>query len=292
MPKFLERLAEPRPILLDGGTGTELAQRGLDTSSPIWSAMALLDAPHVLEQVHRDYLEAGAELLISNTFRTHRRSLAKVGLGDEAARLTGLAVSIAQKAVRASGQAAFVAGSMGPLEDSYTPFDQPHEEFLREHRELANNLVAAGVDLLIVETMNTVQEARAAAQAASETGLPFGVSFVCGADGRLLSGETLQAAVDAVAPFGPSFLSINCTPAPGMLTALQALRAATELPIGAYANAAHSEDFEHWEQAAAPEGYAQLAGEWLAYGAQLVGGCCETRPEHIRAIATHARMED
>src|SRR5690606_13183002 len=112
------RLAEPRPILLDGATGTELEHRGIDTGTPIWSALALLESPKLVEQVHRDYLEAGAEVIITNTFRTHRRNLEQIGLGEEAGRLTALAVGIAQAAVRASGKPAYVAGGIAPLEDS------------------------------------------------------------------------------------------------------------------------------------------------------------------------------
>ena len=84
---FLERLGDPRPILLDGATGTELNRRGVSTDLPLWSAAALLDAPAALRQVHRDYLLAGAEIVTANTFRTHRRSLARGGYGDSAAEL-------------------------------------------------------------------------------------------------------------------------------------------------------------------------------------------------------------
>jgi homocysteine S-methyltransferase len=286
MPDFLERLKVTGPILMDGATGTELERRGADTTSPIWSALALLDSPALLEQIHLDYLEAGAEMLIANTFRTQSRSLDKLGVGDQAAQLTALAVSIAQGAVRKSGKQAFVAGSMAPLEDSYTPYDQPYAQFLSEHGEIANNLASAGVDLLMIETMNTVKEAQAAAEAAQATGLPFGVSFVCDKQGKLISGEPLRAAVVAVSPFGPSFFSINCTPTPSLHIALSALRAATDLPIAAYGNAHHTEDFAHWGESEAthPEGYAHYAAEWLASDAKLIGGCCGTTPEHIAAI--------
>lgn len=286
MPDFLKRLQAKSPILMDGATGTELERRGADTSSPIWSALALLDSPALLKQIHLDYLEAGAEMLIANTFRTQRRTLDKLGMGDQAAQLTARAVSIAQSAVRKSGKQAFVAGSMAPLEDSYTPYDQPYAQFLAEHSEIANNLASAGVDLLMIETMNTVKEAQAAAEAAQATGLPFGVSFVCDKQGNLISGEPLSTAVDAVSPFGPSFLSINCTPTPSLHIALEALRAVTDLPIAVYGNADHTDDFEHWGESEAthPEGYAQHAAQWLTSDVQLIGGCCGTTPEHIAAI--------
>src|SRR4051812_31387044 len=96
---FLERLGDPRPILLDGATGTELNRRGASTNLPLWSAGALLHAPAVLRQIHRDYLLAGAEIVTANTFRTHRRSLARAGMGDSAASLTRLAVELARAAV-------------------------------------------------------------------------------------------------------------------------------------------------------------------------------------------------
>lgn len=287
MSSFLERLQRPEPIIVDGATGTELARRGLDTNTPIWSALALMEAPHIVEQVHADYLAAGAEVILTNSFRTHRRNLDRLGLGAEAARLTTLAVAIAQKAVRTGGRPAWVTGSMSPLEDSYSPeIIHTRETYLAEHREMAANLAAAGVDLLIAETMNTVAESAAAAEAASATGLPFGVSWVTADDGRLLSGEEIAEAVAAVAPFGPSFLAINCTPAPVIGKALQALRAASDLPLGVYANIGHTDTVDQWQHTHdfSPTEYSACAAEWLSQGVTLIGGCCNTTPEHITAL--------
>lgn len=290
MNRFLQRLADPRPILLDGATGTELQHRGIDTSTSIWSALALLEAPKLVEQVHRDYLDAGAEVIITNTFRTHRRNLEQVGLGDEAARLTTLAVAIAQAAVRASGKPAYVAGGIAPLEDSYTMAPLPREVYLREHGEIARTLAAAGVDLLLLETMKDIAETEAAAEAAAETarttGLPFGVSFICKLDGRLFSGESIADAARAIEPHGPAFIGINCTAAPSLHNALRELRAATRLPLSAYANPSETEDYINWDPTAAeqPEGYAEFARQWLADGAKLIGGCCGTTPEHIEKL--------
>ncbi len=296
MNRFLQRLADPRPILLDGATGTELQHRGIDTSTPIWSALALLEAPKLVEQVHRDYLEAGAEVIITNTFRTHRRNLEQIGLGDEAARLTTLAVGIAQAAVRsftlenaarspnpAAGRVAFVAGGIAPLEDSYTMAPLPREVYVQEHGEMARTLAAAGVDLLLLETMKDIAETEAAAAAAKSTGLPFGVSFICKLDGRLFSGESVADAAHAIEQHSPAFVGINCTAAPYLHNALRELRAATTLPLCAYANPSETEDYVNWDPTAAeqPEGYAEFARQWLADGAKIIGGCCGTTPEHI-----------
>jgi homocysteine S-methyltransferase len=298
LPTFRERLLDPRPILLDGATGTELNRRGVSTDLPLWSAAALLNAPAVLSQIHRDYLQAGAEVVTANTFRTHRRSLARGGHGDSAARLTRLAVELAQAAVAHDAGAAnggrarpaYVAGSMAPLEDCYSPeLVPPQAECEREHGEMAANLAAAGVDLILVETMNTIREARAAVEAAVATGLPVLASFVCRSDGRLFSGESVAEAAAAIAPLGVAGLLINCTPTTTIHEPFGELAeslSGTTGVRGLYANIGHTNDIDGWTSTAdvSPLEYARLAGGWLKQGASLVGGCCGTTPAHIAAL--------
>ena len=124
-------------LLLDGATGTELDRRGVDIGLPLWSARALLEAPGVLAEIHRDYLEAGAGAITTNTFRTHRRTLDKIGLGDRAAELTGLAVTIARRARDDIRPDAPVLGSVAPLEECYRPDLAPDDAACRgEHGEV------------------------------------------------------------------------------------------------------------------------------------------------------------
>jgi len=294
---FLKRVTQFTPLLLDGATGSELTRRAVDTRLPLWSARALLSAPEVLLQIHTDYLRAGAEILTANTFRTHRRSLAKGGLGDRAAELTRQAVEIARLAIRDFNppRECFVAGSLAPLEDCYSPQLVPlQEECEREHAEMARHLKEAGVDFILVETMNTIREAAAAIRAARATGLPVVASFVCRSDGRLLSGESVAEAVNAVAPLRVLGLLINCTPAPTIHQPFAALQAAiknlvmTSPPLitGLYANIGHTDEVAGWTNTedVSPLEYARLATEWLKQGASLVGGCCGTTPAHIAAV--------
>lgn len=286
---FLERLSDARPLVLDGATGSELDRRGANTTLPLWSARALVEAPDVLLAVHTDYVRAGAEIITANTFRTHRRSLAKGGLGAQAGALTHTAVTIARR----SG-ARFVAGSLAPLEDCYSPeLVPPQAEVEAEHAELAGHLAAAGVDLILVETMNTIREAAAATRAARATGLPVLTSFVCTSDGRLFSGETVTEAVRAIAPLGGIGLLINCTPTPTILEPFRELRAALAKQtshhppiLGLYANIGHTDTVKGWETTAevTPLEYARLAANWLKLGANLIGGCCGTTPGHIAAV--------
>lgn len=286
---FLGRLQDRRPILLDGATGSELDRRGADTSLPLWSARALVASPEVLFQVHADYARAGAEVVTANTFRTHRRSLAKGGLGDRAAELTHVAVEIARRAAAP----AFVAGSLAPLEDCYSPeLVPPARDCEREHAEMAVHLAEAGVDLILVETMNTIREAEAAARAALATGLPVLLSFVCRSDGRLISGESVTTAVGAARALGVHGLLVNCTPAATIDQPFAELQAAAgALPAGLYANIGHTDDIKGWTSTCdvTPPEYARLAAAWLASGARLVGGCCGTTPEHIAAVAAVIR---
>ena len=274
-------------LLLDGATGTELDRRGVNISLPLWSAHAILEAPDTLLQIHLDYLHAGAQVITTNTFRTHRRNLELGGLGDRAQELTQRAVEIAQRAIKVTGLHAYVAGSISPLEDSYTPQCTPPAAVLAaEHRAMADCLAECGVDVLLVETMNSVCEAVTATQSAVATGRPTLASMVCGRDGRLLSGEPLSAAVEALTELRPDALLINCTSAPEMSLPLAKLRANTSLPVGAYGNVGFRDQHGNWMQTEAikPEVYASYASQWRAAGATLIGGCCGTTPAHIAAL--------
>ena len=287
MRSFRDRLARPEPLLLDGATGTELNRRGVDTALPLWSAAALWEAPDVLRQIHRDYVEAGAELVTANTFRTHPRSLAAGGRRGQGPELTARAVQIAREAC---GDRAWVAGSQAPLEDCYSPELVPDDKALaREHELMSAQLAEAGVDVILVETQHTIREALAAATAATATGLPVLIGFVCDRDGKLLSGESLATAALAVLPLEPAGLLVNCTPTPTVGAALSGLsQVAAGLTIGAYGNIGEPDPVQGWRStdAADPRVYSRYARSWLDHGAMLVGGCCGTTPEHIRQLAS------
>jgi S-methylmethionine-dependent homocysteine/selenocysteine methylase len=308
---FLARLATGRVLLLDGATGTELQRRGVDTSLPLWSARALIEAPEVLRTIHADYLAAGADIITTNTFRTHRRTLTRAGLGEHTRKLTRFAVKLAREAVQQANREIFVAGSMSPLEDCYAPdLVPPDGELWIEHAEMARDLAQAGCDVLLVETMNTIREAVIAARCAASTGLPMCVSFVTGPNGLppdqvtlspetaadkmlLLSGESITAAVQAVQRIQPAVILINCVPLACIDRAFDELRAAHRGPIGLYANVGHANDRLGWTLTdnVQPAAYAQHARQWLRQGAAIVGGCCGTTPDHIAALSNVMREE-
>jgi homocysteine S-methyltransferase len=289
---FLTRLKQPEPILLDGATGTELARRGVDTGLPLWSANALLSEAGMatLKQIHADYLAAGAEILTANTFRTHIRALVPSGNGKRAFELTQRAVRIARAAIaEAPGDIPrFVAGSISTLEDCYRPdLVPPDDECRAEHSERVHHLIESGVDLLLLETFNSIREAVIAAKLATISGTPVIVSFVCDPAGRILSGETLTEAAAQLLPLGVVAMGVNCGPTPNLVAPLAELRAACGLdfPLIAYGNIGYPDEQAGWVNTDAenPVVYCQHAAHWPV---KIVGGCCGTTPAHIAELRT------
>jgi S-methylmethionine-dependent homocysteine/selenocysteine methylase len=276
--------------------GTELQRRGLDTGLPMWSANALFSRPDMVLQIHRDYLAAGADIITTNTFRTTRRTMRRANLPDRSAQLTSTAIRLARQAREGFPERQIlIAGSIAPLEDCYRPDRVPSDQELRdEHAELAERLAEGGVDLLLLETMNTVREACFACQAANATGKETIISFVCDKDGALLSGESLAEAVKATAELHPAGLSINCVSPRHMMNALSRLTSAvSHLPspfaICAYGNVGLPEGDRHgWEftHDLNEEEYAAHAAAWVRMGVRIIGGCCGTTPAYIEALAS------
>lgn len=280
-----ERLQSGKLLLMDGATGTELQRRGFQLESPGWSASAIRERPDLLEQIHRDYFEAGAELVTANTFRTHQRSLSETRWKAESRVLTLEAVEIARRAVN---NRAYLAGSIAPLEDCYSPQLTPSEsELFTEHKEIARNLADAGVDLILVETQITIREAVLAASAAASVNVPFAVSFTTNGKGQLLSGEPLADAMREVIAVKPLAILVNCVPCDEVLSNLEVMfESYPDVVLGAYANTGRLRTDGTWELTAGgnPAVYAEFMQRWKEFGIQLVGGCCGTGPAHVEAL--------
>ncbi|MCB0832067.1 MAG: homocysteine S-methyltransferase family protein [Bacteroidetes bacterium] len=286
---FEERLKSSRILLLDGATGSELERRGISTELPLWSTIALLskEGRSVLRRLHQDYIEAGAVLITANTFRTNPYTLKKESLEDKAAYLTRAAVDDARSAMDAAAMPyeVFIAGSVAPVEDCYRPDLVPKEEVLwDDHRRHIDHLYEAGVDLILIETMNTIREAMLAAQYAIETEKPVMVSFILKDPEHLLGGEEVLRASGEIAALGPSAILLNCIGLDLLKDAMGVLRAGVSGPVGGYANVVDTGD------ALDPEGYAVRMKE-LAEAAEMkiVGGCCGTTPEHISCLKEKLR---
>ena len=287
MPKerFEALLKGGKPLILDGATGTELERLGVSPDPPLWSSIALLDQPELVAEVHAAHADAGADLVVTNTFRCGPRALARAGVDDRGGELVKRAVELAQRTGR------LVGGSVAPVEDCYQPGAVPDDATLeREHRQLAEWLRAAGADLAWIETMNTAREAAAAARAAAEAGLPFAVNFVLSEAGTLLSGEELRAGFDAVCDVAeePIAVGINCIPPQGATQALPQLLelAAGRIPVTVYAHVGNPKPVPGWSfaQVMKADEYAEAAVGWVRMGARVVGGCCGTTAGYIKSM--------
>ncbi|MFQ5933123.1 MAG: homocysteine S-methyltransferase family protein [Dehalococcoidia bacterium] len=290
------RLKAGEVIIMDGGTGTEIQRRDIPMGAVTWSGEPLLASLETVRAIHEDYIRAGAEIIITNSFATGRASLERAGLGDRTTELNRLAVRLAQEARDnvASDRPVFIAGSMSTflpkLDATVTP---SYEAALADYREQSQILAEAGADLILIEMLIRTVDAKAAVEAATATGLPTWVGFSCQNDnGQLFLGvhgkwgrETIPEAVEAVASEGVSAMFIMHTLSEDTGQGLRELGQGSSLPIGAYA---HTGDFSdpNWvfDNSISSQGYLQYAQEWVNMGAQIIGGCCGITPEHIRVL--------
>jgi S-methylmethionine-dependent homocysteine/selenocysteine methylase len=288
-----------RIVLLDGAMGTELRARGIevpDHVTSIWSAQALIDAPASVLEIHRDYIEAGADVVTLNNYAVTPRLLARKGLEERFRELTLRAADLARQARDEEPRDVRIAGSLPPLDTSYRPeLVGDDRAILEDYRRMAE-LLAPRVDILLCETMSSAREAVAAATAAAETDAEVWVSWTLKGNrlDRLPSGETIRTAVDALSDVPIDALLVNCCGANFVTQAVQTLSGLTTRPVGGYANATDVVPSDEPDDPADPEdvphepldveGYAAAVAEWIEAGASIVGGCCSTRPAHIARL--------
>lgn len=289
--EFKDKLKDKKIIISSGGMGTEISARGIKTTLPLWSSEALLHAHEVVREIHIDYINAEAEIIVTNTFRTQRRTFDKKGIGDEAKNATILACRLAQEALEETGKRdVLIAGSVAPLEDCYSPeLTPPNEELEKEHLEHAQNLKEGIVDFLIIETMPTIRETEFAVKAAQKVGLPFAVSFCANGRGELLSGEKIGDAIKVLEKYEPLFIGLNCMNINLINEDFKALKKVTSLPL--YLSAQGDglpDDDQGWTFTGKKESdlYAHFAKKWVEDGALIIGGCCGTNPNYIKKLVS------
>ncbi len=288
-----------RPVLADGAMGTVLYARGVFINR-CYDELNLSD-PNLILSIHEDYLQAGAEILETNTFGANRFRLTRHGLASKVAEINAAGVKLARQAVdhlqEKQAGTAYVAGSIGPLGVRLEPLgktglDEARDAFAEQIRALAD----AGVDMLIIETMPALNEAREALLAAEETApqLPVLVMVTVDDESNCLDGSSPQQAAALLTEWGADAIGVNCSTGPStVLTAIEAMRSATTLPLAAMPNAGMPRAIEGRNiYLCSPEYMASFARKAIAAGAQIVGGCCGTTPNHIRAMRSAMRAID
>jgi 5-methyltetrahydrofolate--homocysteine methyltransferase len=289
MNRTILDLISERPVLLDGGLGTELIRRGLPQGAcpETWNT----ERPEMVRAVHASYFDAGADAVSTNSFGGSRIKLAAHGLDARTVELNAAAARIAREAAPAGR---FVAGSMGPTGKFLQPQGEFTEaEFEKVYAEQAGALALGGADFLLIETQYDLREALAALRAARSAApsLPVFVTLTFNAYPRgyfTLMGNTVAAAVEALEKEGASAVGANCTlDSREMVGLVRAFRQATRLPIVAQANAGKPA-----LEADGGVSYSQSLEEYVGFipaileaGANVVGGCCGTGPDHIRKMS-------
>jgi S-methylmethionine-dependent homocysteine/selenocysteine methylase len=279
--------------LLDGGMGQELIARAGADPGPLWATRVMLDHPGLVRAIHEDYFAAGASLATTNTYNILHDRLEPHGLDALYHALHLRALAEAHEA-RATAGRGLIAGSMGPLGESYRPDLTPPVEVATALYAEKAQILAPHVDVILIETISSLDLARGALRGARCTDRPVWLSVsVQDRDGtRLRSGEPVSGLAEVLAEVPADAVLANCSMPEAMAAALDQLRP-LGLPFGAYANGfSEIEPHTHGTSAPAycarhdltPERYAAFALGWVDQGASLIGGCCEVGPAHIRHL--------
>src|SRR5689334_19165173 len=281
---FLDRL-KSSPILCDGAMGTLLYAKGIFINR-CYDELNV-SQPELIRGLHHEYLQAGAEVIETNTFGANSFRLARHGLADKVHDLNVAGARLAKEAAKSFD--AWVAGSVGPLGIRIEPLGKTSYQEAREaFREQIAALLEGGVDLLILETFGYVEELHQAMLAARELNpnIPLVAQVTIDEDGNCLDGSTPETFVPRLEEWNADVIGCNCSIGPvAMLDAVERMRAATQLPLSAQPNAGIPRSVEGRNiYLCSPEYMASYSRKFVAAGVRLVGGCCGTTPEHIRAM--------
>ena len=285
--------------LLDGGMGQELVARSGDEPTPLWATRVMIDHPGMVKEIHEDYFAAGATVATTNTYAIHHDRLERVDLDHLFHALHLRAVAEAHEAK--GKRAVRIAGSIGPLKASYRPdLAEPVQIAAPKYAEVAA-ILGPHVDMILCETMASLEMAEAVAKGAQAAGKPVWLSVsVDDHDGsKLRSGEPVAGLAAVVAKYPVAAVLANCSVPEAMAAALAEL-VKLGLPFGAYANgfthisgnflkdAPTVKELTHRHDLT-PEKYGYFALAWVGMGATIVGGCCEVGPAHITHLAERLR---
>ena len=290
-----QKLAKGEPIILDGGTGTDIQRRGVPMSNSTWCAEANLTHPQVVSEVHADYIKAGADIIIANTFATSALLLNALDRDDELLTIDKAAVKIAKDA--AKGHDVAVAGSMSTMRPVVAGSDRtskqrewPEAEARALFKRKADNLAAAGVDFIMMEMMRDTDYSVWATEAAQATGLPVWIGIsVERHDGKLTGfgreDQDFNTVARVLSALKPDVISIMHTSPNDTDEAIDILRKHWKGPIGAYPESGYFK-MPDWTfvDIIPPEELVKRSGAWKKKGVTAFGGCCGLGPEHITAL--------
>ena len=287
--------------ILDSGMGKTLSMKGVDVPNTIWSANALLVAPDVVQEIHSENIQAGADIITTNSYGIILSDLEKEGLADRFDELNLLAGEIAQQASKASEREILVAGSLPPQNGSYRPDRVLDGPLLIELYNRQMHLLEPYIDFFLFETMSSINEAQAALKAAYNFSKPvmIGLTLDDNESNRLRSGESLADCIELLISFAPLGILANCCLPERITDAMASLVGSGAPYVGGYGNAfscvpkdwlldgtKSTDGSLQMRDDLTPSFYADFAMNWLDQGANIVGGCCGTTAQYIRSISS------
>jgi homocysteine S-methyltransferase len=286
--------------VLDGGMATELEQRDCNISGPLWSAHVLAESPETIEDVHLSYLEAGADCILTASYQVSAMGYAELGQPSSAAvaalrQSVDLAVAARDRYRQQSSRPVWIAASLGPygaaLHDGseyHGNYDVSFADLIRFHAERLAVIATTEADFVALESVPSLEEAEAIVEALHQHPMVHGwISFTCKDERHVSHGEKLAHCAEFLDRQKQVIaVGINCTQPMFIRPLIGELKRATRKPIVVYPNSGEGWDAEHrcWTGTSDAAGFGSLAREWTEAGAQIIGGCCRTGPEHIRAI--------
>lgn len=287
-----QTLLNQKILVLDGATGTNLQKAGMPTG--VCPEAWILEHPEVLVKLQMDYINAGSNIIYAPTFSGNRIKLEEYGWENDIESINERLVALSKEAVAKTGYRAYIAGNLTMTGMQLYPIGKLMlEELIEVYKEQIRCLVKAGVDLLVVETMMSLAEARAALIAAKETcDLPIIISMTYNEDGRTLYGTNPETAVVVLQSLGADAIGINCSTGPEeMIPLVERMKKYTNVPILAKPNAGMPELIDgETVYAMTPEQFAEYGRRLVEAGAGIIGGCCGTTKEHITALAQTVRL--
>lgn len=290
------------PVVLDGAMSTPLEKLGADTNNDLWTAKALIDNEELVYKVHKMYFEAGADLIITDTYQANVQAFEKVGYSEKEARnLIKKAVKIAQKArddyENRTGKHNYIAGTIGPYgaylangSEYRGDYELSAEEYQQFHLPRIEELVNAGVDILAIETQPKLDEVLAILELLKEKypQQKVYVSYTLSDDDTISDGTPLPRAIHALEDYSQVIaVGINCVKLELVEPALKNMKEITDKHLIVYPNssAVYDPKSKTWSQLKTSATFEELIPNWYEAGARIIGGCCTTGPKEIKAVA-------
>ena len=280
-----------KPLIMDGAMGTELMRRGIELPLPLWSSMSNINQYDQVMNIHKDYIEAGSDIVTTNTFRTTPRTFIKAGYSKNesetiSTQCCNMAIKAAKQAVKKKNT--LIAGSVAPLEDCYEPLHFPGKEIAKKEFQLIiKRIIRNGVDILLFETMGNYDEIESVLQVSNDIDIPRWLSIVLKNKNSILDGTELKKVVELANKNKIDMVLINCTPINIISDALDIFLGYRKGKWGIYPNVGEHMPTKDGKFVSKldDESFCRTIQDYITLGASVVGSCCGSTPNTVRKIS-------